>query len=56
MFRSRDKGEAQVRKIVEAGITTFVCLQVCNVVAEYLSNISAMSTQSMQGPATKSCS
>lgn len=27
-YRSRDKGEAQVRKIVEAGITTFVCLQV----------------------------
>lgn len=24
----REKGEAQVRKIVEAGITTFVCLQV----------------------------
>ena len=26
--RQREKGEAQVRKIVEAGITTFVCLQV----------------------------
>lgn len=24
----REKGEAQVRKVVEAGITTFVCLQV----------------------------
>ncbi|DBA75033.1 TPA: hypothetical protein ACH3X1_010370 [Trebouxia sp. C0004] len=27
LYRSRDKGEAQVRKIVEAGVTTFVCLQ-----------------------------
>ena len=26
--RQREKGEEQVRKIVEAGITTFVCLQV----------------------------
>lgn len=28
--RSREKGEEQVRKIIEAGITTFVCLQVGN--------------------------
>ena len=26
--RQREKGEAQVRRILEAGITTFVCLQV----------------------------
>lgn len=42
LFRSREKGEAQVRKIVEAGITTFVCLQVCRITALQVSDAAAV--------------